>query len=203
MNIMKRGGPTRPGVISSMRKPAGLHSRLTPVRLDSTNYTTQRSSADDSCLMDLRRSRGYPNRAVNCTGIISTALAAVLVPALVLFGSPLQGLAAEDNSNTTPAPHSDSSAKQPKPDDKPAVLKCPRCGSTDIYVNRCSRCGFKLKTRRARTNTPALRSGADSKLRSPNSGGQGFQRSMRSLDDSVRRMNTDINRTRTIYRQLR
>jgi ribosomal protein L37E len=172
MDIMKKGGPTRPGLLLSIMGLSGSHTRPKPL---------------------------------HSVGSISMAMMAVLVLSLAPFGLPARGLAAEDNSSSAPATQtpSDPSAKQPKKDDKPIVLTCPRCGSTEINLNRCTKCGFKFRTRRARTNTPAFRSGADSNLRSLDSTRQGFQRSMRSLDDSVRRMNTDINRTRTIYRQLR
>ena len=133
------------------------------------------------------------------------ALAAGLVLLLVLFCSPSHGLSAEDNSHDTPAAQAQSgpSAKKPKKDEKPTILKCPRCGSTEIRLHRCTQCGHKLRTRRARTNSHGDPTGTNSKLRSLKSSQQYFDRSMRSLNDSVRRMNTDINRTRTLIRQFR
>jgi ribosomal protein L37E len=136
---------------------------------------------------------------------IFASLGAVLILFLALWSLPSHGLAAENDAASSPPTQNQSvpSADQPKKDDKPTVLKCPRCGSTEIRSKRCTQCGFRIRTRRAKTGDPALHNGTDSKLRSLDTTRQDFGRSMRSLDESVRRMNTDINRTRNLYRQFR
>jgi ribosomal protein L37E len=136
---------------------------------------------------------------------IFASLGAALILFLALWSLPPDGLAAENDATSAPSAQNQSvpSADQPKKDEKPTVLKCPRCGSTEIQSNRCSQCGFRIRTRRARTGNPAFDRGANSELRSLKNTRREFGSSMRSLDESVRRMNTDINRTRNIIRQFR
>lgn len=96
-------------------------------------------------------------------------------------------------SNGNPESVSDA---PPKVDSPPQTEICPRCGEEKTDSIKCKNCGLRLRLTPGQFVPYGLDSRARSDLNSIGRSNQRIDRSMRSLQKSLRDMNTSINRAR-------
>ena len=101
-------------------------------------------------------------------------------------------------SNGNPESVSDA---PPKVDSPPQAEICPRCGEKKADSIKCKKCGLRLRLTPGRFVPYGLDSRARSDLNNIGRSNQKIDRSMRSLQKSLRDMNTSINRARVPNRR--
>jgi len=119
-----------------------------------------------------------------------------LVLALILAFISSQGYAYSSSapaSNGNPESVSDALLKVHSP---PQAEICPRCGEEKADSIKCKKCGLRLRLVPDRFVPYGLDSRARSDLNSLGRSNQRIDRSTRSLQKSLRHMNTSINRAR-------
>jgi hypothetical protein len=94
------------------------------------------------------------------------------------------------------------SDKAPKADNPAMVKTCPRCGEEKTDSARCQNCGFIFRTAPGRSIPYGLDGRTRYDLNSIGRSNQRIDRSMRSLQKSLRDMNTSINRIRVPSRRF-
>ncbi len=101
-------------------------------------------------------------------------------------------------SNGNPETVSDAPLKVDRP---PQSEICPRCGEEKADSTKCKNCGLRLRLTPGRLIPYGLDSRARFDLNSIGRSDQRIDRSMRSLQKSLRDMNTSINRARVPSRR--
>ncbi len=101
-------------------------------------------------------------------------------------------------SNGNPETVSDA---PPKVDRPPQSEVCPRCGEEKADSVKCKNCGLRLRLTPGRFIPYGVDSRARSDLNNIGRSNQKIDRSMRSLQKSLRDMNTSINRARVPSRR--
>jgi hypothetical protein len=101
-------------------------------------------------------------------------------------------------SNGNPERVSDAPPKENSP---PQAEICPRCGEEKADSIKCKKCGLRLRLAPGRFVPYGLDSRARSDLNNAGRSNQRIDRSMRSLQKSLRDMNTSINRARVPNRR--
>jgi hypothetical protein len=107
-------------------------------------------------------------------------------------------------SSALPASNSNSESvldAPPKVISPPQAEICPRCGEEKADSIKCKNCGLRLRLTPGQFIPYGLDSRARSDLNSIGRSNQRIDRSMRSLQKSLRDMNTSINRARVPNRR--
>jgi hypothetical protein len=102
------------------------------------------------------------------------------------------------DSNGNPESVSDAPLKVDSP---PQAEICPRCGEEKADSIKCKKCGLRLRLTPGRFIPYELDRRARSDLNNIGRSNQKIDRSMRSLQKSLRDMNTSINRARVPNRR--
>lgn len=130
--------------------------------------------------------------AVRSRGLPMIALILALI--LALISSHVYAYSAADpNSNANPESASDAPLKV---DSSAQAEICPRCGEKKTDSIKCKKCGLRLRLAPGRFAPYGLDSRSRSDLNSIGRSNQKIDSSMRSLQKSLRDMNTSINRAR-------
>jgi hypothetical protein len=132
-------------------------------------------------------SRGLPMMA-----LVLALILAFMSPHVYAFSSVVP------TSNCNPESISDTPAKVDSP---PQAEICPRCGEEKSDSIKCKNCGLRFRPTPGRFIPYGLGIRARSDLNSIGRSNQKIDRSMRSLQKSLRDMNTSINRARVPNRR--
>jgi hypothetical protein len=149
-------------------------------------------TGSDSDPLVLSKWSVMPSRGLPMIALVLALILATMSSHVYAYSSALP------TSNGSPESVSDA---PPKVNSPPQAEICPRCGEEKADSMKCKNCGLRLRLRPGRFIPYGLDSRARSDLNNIGRSNQKIDRSMRSLQKSLRDMNTSINRARVPSRR--